>query len=122
MGHALMENRHGLVVDGRVSAATGTAERDEAQAMIADVPGRHRITLCADKHFDMQGFVAGLRELNATPHVAQNTSARRSAIDRRTTPHPGYALSQRARKRIEEASSGSRRWRCCAGRDASSST
>jgi transposase len=103
MGHALMENRHGLVVAGRVSAATGTAERDEAQAMLAGLPGRHRITLGADKHFDTHGFVAGLRELNVTPHVAQNTSGRRSAIDGRTTRHPGYALSQRARKRIEEA-------------------
>jgi transposase len=103
MGHALMENRHGLVVDSEVSEATGTAERAEALVMVADVPGRHRITVGADKHFDTQGFVAGLRELNATPHVAQNTSGRRSAIDGRTTGHAGYGLSQRARKRIEEA-------------------
>jgi transposase len=103
VGHALMENRHGLVVDGRVSVATGTAERDEAAGMVAEVPGRHRITVGADKHFDTRGFVARLRALGATPHVAQNTTNRRSAIDGRTTRHPGYALSQRARKRIEEA-------------------
>ena len=103
MGHALMENRHGLVVAGRVSAATGTAERDEARGMVGALLGRHRITLGADKNFDTRGFVTGLRELNVTPHVAQNTTNRRSAIDGRTTRHPGYALSQRARKRIEEA-------------------
>ena len=102
MGHALMENRHGLFVDSRVSEANGTAERDMAQAMVTDVPGRHRITVGGDKNFDTAGFVAGLQELNATPHVAQNTSNRRSAIDRRTTRHPGYAVSQRIRKRIEE--------------------
>jgi transposase len=103
MGHALMENRHGLVVDGRVSPASGTAERDEAAGMVAEVPGRHRITVGGDKNFDTHGFVARLRALDATPHVAQNTSGRRSAIDGRTTRHPGYELSQRARKRIEEA-------------------
>ena len=103
MGHALMENRHGLVVDGRVSVASGTAERDEARGMVAALPGRQRITLGADKHFDTRGFVADMRGLNVTPHVAQNTANRRSAIDGRTTRHPGYALSQRARKRIEEA-------------------
>ena len=102
MGHALMENRHGLFIDGRVSEANGTAERDTAQAMVRDVPGRHRITVGGDKNFDTAGFVAALQELNATPHVAQNTSNRRSAIDRRTTRHPGYAVSQRLRKRIEE--------------------
>jgi transposase len=103
MGHALMENRHGLLVDGRVSEATGTAERDEALAMTAAIPGRHRITVGGDKGFDTAGFVTELRELNATPHVAQNTSNRRSTIDGRTTRHPGYAASQRIRKRIEEA-------------------
>ena len=103
MGHLLMENRHGLIVDGRVSEANGTAERDVAQAMVAAIPGRHRITVGGDKNFDTAGFVAALQELNATPHVAQNTSNRRSAIDGRTTRHPGYAVSQRIRKRIEEA-------------------
>ena len=103
MGHLLMENRHGLIVDDRLSVATGTAERDEARGMAEARPGRHRITLGGDKNFDTRGFVAGLRALNVTPHVARNTSGRRSAIDGRTTRHPGYALSQRARKRIEEA-------------------
>jgi transposase len=103
MGHALMENRHGLVMDGRVSEAGGTAECDEAEAMLAAVPGRHPITVGGDKGFDSAGFVGAARELKATPHVAQNTANRRSAIDGRTTRHPGYVLSQRARKRIEEA-------------------
>jgi transposase len=103
IGHALMENRHGLLVDGRVSEANGTAERDEAAAMAAEVPGRHRITMAGDKGFDTAGFVAAMRELNVTPHVAQDTAGRRSAIDSRTTRHPGYAVSQRIRKRIEEA-------------------
>jgi len=102
MGHLLMENRNGLIVDGGVSEASGTAERDAAQAMVAAIPGRHRVTVGGDKNFDTAGFVAALQELNATPHVAQNTSNRRSAIDGRTTRHPGYAVSQRIRKRIEE--------------------
>jgi Transposase DDE domain len=102
MGHLLMENRHGLIVDGRLGEATGTAERDEAEAMVATIPGRHRITVGGDKSFDTAGFVAAMKRLKATPHVTQNTSHRRSAIDRRTTRHPGYAVSQRLRKRIEE--------------------
>ena len=67
------------------------------------MPGRHRITVGADRAYDTAGFVAGLRELNATPHVAQNASGRSSRSDRRTVRHPGYAASQRARQRIEEA-------------------
>ena len=102
MGHALMENRHGLLVDGRVSEAAGTAERDVAEAMLADLPGRHAISVGGDQGFDTAGFVAALRQLKATPQVAQNTSNRRSAIDGRTTRHAGYAVSQRIRKRIEE--------------------
>jgi len=102
MGHLLMENRHGLIVDDRLGEASGTAERDEAETMIAAIPGRHRITVGGDKNFDTGAFVAALRDLNATPHVAQNTSNRRSAIDGRTTRHPGYEVSQRLRKRIEE--------------------
>ncbi len=89
MGHLLMENRNGLIVDGRVSEASGTAERDEAQVMVAAIPGRHRITVGGDKNFDTKGFVDVMQELNATPHVAQNTANRRSAIDGRTTRHPG---------------------------------
>lgn len=102
MGHVLMENRHGLVVDGALTQATGTAERDTAIDMVANRPGRHRITLGADKLYDTKDFVATLRELNVTPHVAQNDTNRRSAIDARTTRHSGYSVSQRVRKRIEE--------------------
>ena len=97
-----MENRHALVVDTRLSLATGTAEREGALDMVAARPGRHRITLGADKAYDVAGFVADLRQSNVTPHVAQNTTNRRSAIDARTTRHPGYAVSGRVRKRIEE--------------------
>jgi transposase len=103
MGHALMENRHGLLVDGRVSDATGTAEREVAETMLTAVPGRHPLTVGGDKNFDTAGFVTAMRKLRVTPHVAQNTTNRRSAIDCRTTRHPGYAVSQRIRKRIEEA-------------------
>jgi transposase len=101
MGHLLMENRNGLIVDAILTPATGTAERDAALTMIGRQTGRHRVTLGADKGYDVADFVADLRNLNVVPHVAQNTS-RRSAIDRRTTRHPGYAASQRLRKRIEE--------------------
>ena len=103
MGHLLMENRHGLIVDALLTPATGTAERDAAEAMLGRQAGRHQATLGADKGYDSAGFVAALRTLNVTPHVAQNTSGRRSAIDGRTTRHPAYAVSQRTRKRIEEA-------------------
>jgi len=102
LGHVLMENRHALVVDTRLTLATGTAEREAALAMIGARPGTHRITLGADKAYDAAGFVTDLRQCNATPHVAQNTTHRRSAIDARTTRHPGYAVSGRVRKRIEE--------------------
>ena len=103
MGHLLMENRSGLLIGAQLTEATGRAERDAAMALIGDVPGRHRITVGADRASDATSFVAGLRALNATPHVAQNLSGRRSRIDRRTVRHPGYLASQRARKRIEEA-------------------
>jgi IS5 family transposase len=102
LGHVLMENRHGLVVDTRVTQATGTAEREAALAMAEAIPGQQRVTLGADKHYDTRGFVRGLRELRVAPHVAQNTSGRSSAIDGRTTRHPGYAVSQRKRKCVEE--------------------
>ena len=99
-----MENRAGLVVDACLTPADGHAERVAALHMIeprADRP--NRITLGGDKHFDSADFVNELRSMNATPHVAQNTSGRSSAIDGRTTRHGGYAISQRIRKRIEEA-------------------
>ncbi|OYX43737.1 MAG: IS5/IS1182 family transposase [Sphingomonadales bacterium 32-64-22] len=102
MGHMLMENRHGLIVDTMLTHATGTAEREAALAMLERMNGRHRITLAADKAYDVADFIAKLRALGVTPHVAQNTTNRRSAIDGRTTRHPGYAVSQRIRKRIEE--------------------
>ena len=104
MGHALMENRSGLVVGACLTHANGQAERVAALALIEPFADRPRaITLGADKGFDAQDFVNELRAMKVTPHVAQNTSGRRSAIDRRTTRHAGYAMSQRARKRIEEA-------------------
>ncbi|MEJ2645812.1 MAG: IS5 family transposase [Gammaproteobacteria bacterium] len=102
MGHILMENRHGLVVSAQVTQATGTAEREAAVEMVQALSGTHRVTLGADKNYDTRGCVAALRSAKVTPHVAQNTSQRSSAIDGRTTRHRGYATSQRFRKRIEE--------------------
>jgi transposase len=103
MGHVLMENRHGLVVDAQVTQATGTAEREAALEMVDRRPRAQRVTVGADKGYDTHAFVVALRTLEITPHVAQNTSGRGSAIDARTTRHPGYAVSQWKRKRVEEA-------------------
>jgi transposase len=104
MGHALMENRHGLIVGAAATRASGHAERLAAQHLIAPHADRaRRVTVGGDKGFDTQDFVAEMREINVTPHVAQNNNGRRSAIDGRTTRHPGYAVSLRVRKRIEEA-------------------
>ena len=111
MGHALMENRHGLAVDGGVSLATGTAEREAALAMLDRRPGHGRITLGADKAYDVRQFVGDLRSRRVTPHIAidghvratvPTGKPRSSAVDLRTTRHAGYAVSQRCRKRIEE--------------------
>jgi transposase len=102
MGHALIENRHGLVVDSHLTQASGKAEREAATDMICDLKGQHRITLAADKGYDTREFIQDLRDLETTPHVAQNNTNRRSAIDGRTTRHEGYKISQRFRKRIEE--------------------
>jgi transposase len=102
MGHLLIENRHGLIVDAELTLATGWAERAAAEAMIDDTAAGRRVTLAADKGYDTAGHVARLRASGVTPHVAQHTNGRRSAIDGRTTRHPGYAISQRFRKRIEE--------------------
>ena len=111
IGHGLMENRSGLIVGTRLTRVSGHAERLAALDLIAPHGDRPRaITLGADKGYDAKDFVMELRELNIRPHVAQNSSGRRSAIDRRTTRHPGYAASQRIRKRLEERSAGSRRW------------
>jgi transposase len=104
IGHGLMENRSGLLVDACLTQADGHAERVAALHMIEPYGDRPRpITLGGDKGFDSADFVNELRSMNVTPHVAQNTANRRSAIDGRTTRHPGYAVSQRIRKRIEEA-------------------
>lgn len=104
MGHGLMENRHGLLVDACLTFADGHAERVAALHMIEPLADRPRaITLGADKAYDTEDFVNELRSMKVTPHVAQNTSGRRSAIDGRTTRHGGYVASQRIRKRIEEA-------------------
>jgi hypothetical protein len=104
LGHGLMENRSGLLVDARLTRVSGHAERLAALDMIQPrADGPRAITLGADKGYDAADFVEELRTLNVRPHVARNTSGRRSAIDRRTSRHPGYAASQRIRKRIEEA-------------------
>ncbi|HEX2748039.1 MAG TPA: IS5 family transposase [Verrucomicrobiales bacterium] len=102
IGHALMENRHGLFVDTRLTRVSGHAERLAALEMIEPRADKSEaITLGGDRGFDAADFVMELRDINVTPHIAQNMS-RRSSIDRRTTRHPGYAMSQRLRKRIEE--------------------
>ncbi len=126
MGHALMENRYGLVVQAQATLATGTAEAQTAEdlveqlvvqaatatgtveaelaeELVEQLAGSQRRTVGADKAFDTADFVEGMRTLNVTPHVAQNTTGRRSAIDGRTTRHPGYAISQKFRKRVEES-------------------
>jgi transposase len=104
MGHVMMENRNGLAIDFEVTEATGTAEREAAVEQVdeAQERGFRPKTVGGDKNYDTKKFVAELRERDVTPHVAQNTSGRRSAIDRRTTRHAGYAVSQRIRKRVEE--------------------
>jgi len=103
IGNALTENRHGLVVETELGEASGTTERAAAKSMIVrHSPGSRRITLGADKAYDAAEFVADLRAFNVTPHIAQNASNRASAIDGRTTRHPGYAISQQKRKRTEE--------------------
>ena len=103
-GQVLMENRNGLVTGTRLTQATGTAEREAAVDMVQQFAGRggNPVTVGADKAYDTQDFVRELRDLKVTPHVAQNSQNRSSAIDGRTTRHAGYALSQRKRKRVEE--------------------
>ena len=110
MGHALMENRHGLAVGAEVTHATGTAEREAGLALVRRQrrDRARRITLGADKAYDVAGFIADLRAESVTPHIAidghvrVSGTPRKTAIDGRTTRHPGYAVSQRKRKRIEE--------------------
>ena len=98
-GHVLMENRHGFVVDTRLTPADGYGEIDAALVMLAGLPPRPGTTVAADKAYDTKRFVDECRHLGITPHVAQK---RHSAIDARTTRHGGYAVSQRRRKRVEE--------------------
>ena len=101
MGHLMAENRHALIVDACLTEANGTAEREAALNMMADAAPLGS-TVGGDKNYDTADFVAACRALGCVPHVAQNTTNRRSAIDGRTTRHPGYAISQQKRKRIEE--------------------
>jgi transposase len=105
LGHLLTENRHGLIVDTAVTAAIGTAERDAAIVMLGELPltTRH-VTVGADKLYDTRGWVATVRQMRITPHVAASVHRRGgSAIDGRTVRHAGYALSQRKRKLVEQA-------------------
>jgi transposase len=102
MGHVLMENRNGLVVGAELTPATGKAERETALDLLKQAPRSEQGTVGADKGYDTRDFVAQARALGITPHVAQNTSGRKSAIDGRTTRHEGYSISQRIRKRVEE--------------------
>jgi len=101
-GHVLMENRNGLVVNATLTLASGTAEREAALMMLGQRPQKKRVTVAGDKAYDTKDFVADLRAGQVTPHVAQSNKNRRSAIDARTTRHPGYQVSQRKRKRVEE--------------------
>jgi transposase len=102
-GHVLMENRNGLVIDAVVTHATGKSEWEAATTMIDELGGNQRITVGGDKKYDDAAFIAGLRSMNVTPHIAQNLNASGgSVLDGRTTRHAGYAVSQRIRKRIEE--------------------
>jgi len=105
LGHLLTENRHGLIVDTAVTSATGTGERDAAIRMLGELPlTSRRLTVGADKLYDTRAWVAAVRAMRITPHVAQYVRRRGgSAIDDRTTRHPGYALSQRKRKLVEQA-------------------
>jgi hypothetical protein len=104
LGHVLMENRNGLVVDARLTQVDGLAERSAAQEMLRGVRAkrRGRVSVGADKGYDTRDFVSALRALGITPHVAQNDTNRRSAIDGRTTRHVSYQISQRRRKLIEQ--------------------
>jgi transposase len=118
LGHALMENRNGLLVDFQVTPATGTAERDVVPILLDEARHRgfHPRTLGADKNYDTRECVHVMRQRKVTPHVAQNTTRRRSAIDGRTTSWPGYAVSQRIRKRVEEVFGWMKTVGACGGR------
>jgi transposase len=98
-GHVLMENRNGLAVNGCVTRAEGRAEVEAAVAMVEEIPGQHRVTVGGDKAYDTKEFVQEMRDHQVTPHVALKAT---TIIDARTTRHPGYAISQQKRKRVEE--------------------
>jgi transposase len=102
LGHVLMENRNGLLVETFLTEANGRAEREAAMLMAEEIPPGKRVTMGADKAYDTQELVRELRGMNITPHVAQNNTHRRSAVDQRTTRHAGYEISQRKRKRVEQ--------------------
>ena len=103
MGHTVMENRNGLIVKAAASRATGTAEREVATDLLGQLPSQKKRTVGADKNYDTASFVEDCRAMNITPHVAQNNKRNGgSAIDRRTSRHAGYEVSQRNRKRVEE--------------------
>ena len=103
MGHVMMENRNGLLVEAFLTESNGRAERDAALLMAEALPAGKPVTMGGDKAYDTREFVGELRGMNITPHVAQNTTNRRSAIDERTTRHAGYEVSQRKRKRVEQS-------------------
>jgi hypothetical protein len=103
LGHVLMENRNGLLVQIFLTEANGRAERDAALLMAEVIPTGKRVTLGGDKNYDTQEIVQELRGMNITPHVAQNNTNRTSAVDQRTTRHAGYEVSQRKRKRVEQS-------------------
>ena len=103
LGHVLMENRNGLLLETFLTEANGRAERDAAMLMAEAIPGGKRVTLAGDKNYDTQELVRELRRMNITPHVAQNNTNRSSAVDERTTRHAGYEVSQRKRKRVEQS-------------------
>ncbi len=110
-GHVLMDNRHALIVVCKVTQATGTGERDAAKAMAADRPGAQQKTIGADKGYDTKGFVAEMRRIGVTPHVAQNTARPGgSSIDGRTTRHEGYDKSINARRGIEKVFGWIKQW------------
>ena len=94
-----MENRNGMAVNGCVTPANGRAEPQAAMAMVEEIPGQHRVTLGADKGYDRKELVQELRDHQVTPHLARKST---TIIDERTTRHPGYAISQQKRKRVEE--------------------
>ena len=119
MGHTLTDNRHGLVINARVTQADGYAEREAAKAMINDARQAHEdpdvsITLGADKGYDAKEFIETLQAMNVLPHVAQNTSGRRSAVPDEIAASVGYQISQTKRKLTSKALAGPRRWGACA--------